>query len=89
MKDYSTLENIKQDNVTFGTWIPVNERLPEKDKYTEFYKCLVAVSCTSRHNFCETFTALFDGKHFYSNRFDTAFIPGVKAWMPLPTRYEL
>ena len=69
-------------------WIPVSERLPEKDRYTDFYKCLVAVRCTSRNTICDSFTAYFDGKHFYSGRFDTAIISGVKAWMPLPKPYE-
>ena len=69
-------------------WIPVSERLPEKDKYTEFYECLVAVPYTSRHNVCKTVSAYFNGKHFYRNRFDRAFISEVKAWMPLPESYK-
>ena len=73
-----------------GRWIPVSERLPEKDRYTDFYKCLVAVavSCTSRNTICDSFTAYFDGKHFYSHLYDKAIISGVKAWMPLPEPYK-
>ena len=71
-----------------GHWIPVTERLPNKDRYIDFYKCLVAVSCTSRNDICDSFTAYFDGKHFYRHLYDRAIISGVNAWMPLPTPYE-
>lgn len=69
-------------------WIPVSESLPEKDRYIDFYKCLVAVRCTSRNDVCDSITAYFDGKHFYRNRYDRAFISEVKAWMPLPQPYK-
>ena len=71
-------------------WIPVSEGLPKKDKYKDFCKCLIAVDCTTRHNICDTFTAYFDGKHFYRDRYvRNYFISGVKAWMPLPEPYEV
>ena len=69
-------------------WTPISEGLPNKDKYTDFYKCLVAVRYTSRHDICDSITAYYDGKHFYANRYDTISIPGVKAWMPLPEPYK-
>ena len=69
-------------------WIPISERMPNKDRYIDFYKCLVAVSCTSRNDICDSFTAYFDGKHFYRHLYDRAIISGVKAWMPMPTPYE-
>ena len=69
-------------------WIPISERMPNKDRYIDFYKCLVAVSCTSRNDICDSFTAYFDGKHFYRHLYDKAIISGVKAWMPMPTPYE-
>ncbi len=68
-------------------WTPISEGLPKKDRYAEFYKCLIAVDCTTRHNICDTQTAYFDGKHFYTNRYDRSFVEGVKAWMPLPESY--
>ena len=69
-------------------WIPISERMPNKDRYIDFYKCLVAVSYTSRNDICDSFTAYFDGKHFYRHLYDRAIISGVKAWMPMPTPYE-
>lgn len=70
-------------------WIPVSERLPEKEKegYIDFYKCLVAVKCTSRNDIYDSFTAYFDGEHFYEHLYDRAFISGVKAWQPLPRTF--
>ena len=66
-----------------GYWIPVSEKsLPN------IGKCLVAVKHTSRHNICDSVIAYFDGKHFYRNVHDRAFISGVKAWMPLPEPYK-
>ena len=87
LRDYKRLKELKQLREQ-TQWIPVSERLPEKDKYTEFYECLVAVPYTSRHNVCKTVSAYFNGKHFYRNRFDRAFISEVKAWMPLPESYK-
>ena len=69
-------------------WIPCSKRLPNKDKYTDFYKCLVAMRCTSRNDICDTVTAYFDGKHFYRHLYDAVFISGVEAWMPLPEPYK-
>ena len=68
-------------------WIPVSERLPEKDKYTDFYKCMVARLYTSRSNTCDICIAYFDGKRFLS--YDShGIVSGVKAWMPLPELYD-
>ena len=66
----------------------MNDKLPNKDSYLDFYKCLVAVSCTSNNNICDTFTAYFDGGHFYSHLYDKKSISNVKAWMPLPESYK-
>ena len=68
-------------------WIPVSERMPEKDKYTDFYKCMVARTYTSRSNTCDICIAYFDGKRFLSHN-SHGIVSGVKAWMPLPEPYK-
>lgn len=68
-------------------WIPVSERMPEKDEYTDFYKCMVARPYTSRSNTCDICIAYFDGKRFLSHN-SHGIVSGVKAWMPLPEPYK-
>ena len=87
--DREQYEKGYHDGLNADKWIPVSERLPDKDKYIDFYKCLVAVNCTSRNDICDSFTAYFDGKHFYMHLYDRAIISGVKAWMPLPESYKV
>ena len=65
-------------------WIPVSERLPEPPKenqeldYSPFDVYLVSI------NEGYPFRAFWDGKNFG----DGMFKLDVKAWMPLPKKYE-
>ena len=79
-------EQAEKDIETFNAAIKAIEQEPRWIPISD--KCLVAVSCTSRNDICDSFTAYFDGKHFYRHLYDRTIISGVKAWMPLPTSYK-
>ena len=87
------IEIVKQEAEKFGTdtnvgsngWIPVEEELPETDKYILLSFSNFSIPCVGRYEEDE------NGGAFYVGDDDETCISQdmfVNAWMPLPTPYQ-
>ena len=87
------IEIVKQEAEKFGTdtnvgsngWIPVEEELPETDKYILLSFSNFSIPCVGRYEEDE------NGGAFYVGDDDETCVSQdmfVNAWMPLPTPYQ-
>ena len=73
---------------SYGKWIPVSERLPEKNNRPFYPMCLVTTKeghiclCVYRKDNKEWWTRFSEGETCYSTQHD------VTAWMSLPEPYQ-